>query len=189
MKYLLFLVTLCFSLEASASVQNAKHSVNTFAYNEKHFTPKQIYLMKLAEKEGAKIGFPKTIQAILWQETHAGVYGPVSYAKAPIGKNAYCPMQIKLGTARDVLVKYKMPIPKTEEELLVKLLTDDEFCIKLGALYFKMLHDKTKNWSKAVLAYNQGLGGMRQGKDPGDYVKKIKGVLFKEVSVFNGKYK
>ena len=52
-----------------------------------------------------------------------------------------------------------------------------------------MLHDKTKNWGKAVLAYNQGLGGMRQGKDPGDYVNNIKGVLFKEVNVFNRRYK
>ena len=176
MKYLLFLVTLCFSL-------------NTFAYNEKHFTPRQIYLMKLAEKEGAKVGFPKTIQAILWQETHAGTYGPVSYSTAPIGQKAYCPMQIKLGTARDVLVKYKMPIPKTEEELLVKLLTNDTFCIKLGALYFKMLHDKTKNWNKAILAYNQGLGGMRAKRDPGDYVKKVKKVLLKDVREFNRKYK
>ena len=145
--------------------------------------------MKLAEKEGVKIGFPKTIQAILWQETQAGLYGPVSYSDAPIGQKAYCSMQIKLRTARDVLVQYKMPVPKTEEELLVKLLTNDTFCIKLGTLYFKTLYDKTKNWNKAVLAYNQGLGGMRRGKDPGGYVKKIKGVLFKEVSTFNRKYR
>jgi hypothetical protein len=150
------------------------------AYNEK-----QERLLTIAYYEGTKIGFPETIQSILLQETIAGKLGPVGDSNLPFGKKSYCPMQIKLGTAKDVLKTYNMKAPKTDEELLVKLLTDDIYCIKLGALYFKMLHNKLKNWEKAVLSYNQGIGGMKAKRDPNNYVRKVRKLLIEDVRKFN----
>jgi hypothetical protein len=150
--------------------------------------PKQIKLLALAKKEGEKIGFPETIQAILLQESLAGLLGPVGDKGNGFGKRSYCPMQVKIVAARDVLKVYPdLGTWETNEELIAELLTNDKFCIKIGSLYFDLLYKNTKNWNKALLAYNKGLHGSRLG-DSNNYVFKIKQKINGVVKPFNNTY-
>lgn len=149
---------------------------------------KQKKLLEIAKIEGDKIGFPETIQAILLQETLAGILGPVGDKGNGFGKRSYCHMQIKVDSARNVLKEYPdLGTWETNEELIAELLTNDEFCIKIGSLYFSLLFETTNNWNKAVLAYNRGLRGSKLG-DINNYVRNIKQKIKGIVRPFNNVY-
>lgn len=139
------------------------------------FTPDQERLLRIAYEEGEAIGWPETVQAILLQETTAGLNGPIGDLDRGFGRRSYCHMQIKLNAAKDVLRHYDdLGSFATDEELLVKLLTDDRFCIRMGARYFAIMTKLTQTWSEAVLAYNRGPTGAKSGKDPVNYLPGIR---------------
>lgn len=150
---------------------------------------KQDHLMQIAREEGTAIGWPETVQAILLKESTAGLNGPIGDHINGFGKRSYCHMQVKIPAARHVLANYDdLGTFKTDEELLVKLLTDDRFCIRVGARYFELMYQSTKSWSKAVLAYNRGLGGARKGVDPMNYVSGVKERIKTLVKPYNAYY-
>lgn len=150
-------------------------SVNAEAVQEMRFTKEQQYWLDLAYVEGSKIGWPETIQAILLQESTAGVNGPVGDIGNGFGKRSYCPMQVTIRAARDVLRSHpELDVYPTDEELLVALLSNDLFCMRMGALYFALMLDRTRNWSQAVLAYNRGASGARSWEDPVQYLPGIR---------------
>jgi len=147
-------------------------------------------VLLIAWKAGAAIGYPETIQAICIQETLAGLLGPIGDLGEKVGKKSYGVMQVKLETAKDVLRWYPSEFQFTsqriiDEELMIKLILDDEFNIKVGSLYFKKLIERSKRykkpWSKAVLAYNQGFNGTR---NPNDYIRKVQ-INVKRIRLFN----
>ena len=147
------------------------------AWQSVKFTEDQKRLLEIAREEGEKIGYPETIQAILLQETTAGLTGPVGDIGNGFGKRSYCHMQIKVASAQDVIRKFDLPRFKTEEELIARLITDDHFCIQMGARYFKLMLDQTKNWNIAVLAYNRGAKGAKRYTGKNGYVKDIRSFI------------
>lgn len=139
------------------------------------FTERQLGLLHIAYEEGERVGWPETIQALLLQESTAGLNGPVGDRQHDFGKRSYCHMQMKLAAVQDVLRHYpELGQFTTDEELLVELLTNDRFCIQVAAHHFKFLADNTRNWSEAVLAYNRGLTGAKSGSDPRQYIAGIR---------------
>lgn len=149
---------------------------------ENPFTERQTELLRIAYSEGEAVGWPETIQAILLQETSAGVHGPVGDRSLGFGERSYCHMQVKLAAAADVIKHFDdIPSFTTEEELLVALLTDDEFCIRVGARYFKLMLDRTNTWSEAVVAYNRGVAGSRLYGDVRGYLPKIRARIHEEI--------
>lgn len=144
------------------------------SYSQQEYSTQQIHLLKLARKHGERVGFPLVLQAILLQETQAGKYGPVGDRSNPPFKRSYCPMQVKVITVEHVFDKLKLPIDLTEEEIVTRLLTDNEFCMWVAAEYLNMMYKLFKSKDKAILAYNQGPTGVRLGRNPNDYVKKVK---------------
>ena len=118
-------------------------------------------LLNIAYEEGELIGYPETIQGILLQETIAGQLGRMGDYHLGFGKKSYGVMQIRLDTARDMVRRNpELGSYKSDEDLLIRLVTDDEFNIRVGARYFQILMQQHPNaaqgWSRAVSAYNCG---------------------------------
>lgn len=151
--------------------------------------PKSTTILLIAYEEGKKINFPETIQAIVLQESSAGknLIGDISNG---FGKRSYGVMQLKLGTAKYVLRHFFKDhfYFKTDEELLIKLVTDPVFNIKIGTQYFKMIYDninvsnKNLRWVKSVARYN---AGHNTNLNNFQYVNKIKKRISTEVKPFN----
>lgn len=153
---------------------------------ELSFTKEQQYWLDLAYTEGSKIGMPETIQAIILQESTAGVNGPIGDIGNGFGRRSYCPMQVTIRAARDVFRSYpELDVYPTDEELLVALLTDDVFCVRMGTLYFSLMLSRTSSWSQAVLAYNRGAVGSREWDDPVGYLPGIRAHIRLRVRNYN----
>lgn len=148
-------------------------------------TKDQARLLKIAYEEGKKIGYPETIQAILWQETKAGSYGKIDgiiIGDSKSSRKSYGVLQVQLRTAREVLKKYPhLGTFGTDAELLYRLLKDDRFNIRIGAHYFKNLIERfgenPSGWNRAVLAYNVGPSNVLKcglSFDPNAYLPSVK---------------
>ena len=75
------------------------------------------------------------------------------------------------------------------EEIIIKLIQDDEFSIRLAALNFMIHRSKSRNWAHAVVAYNQGQRGANRIVDvkKHKYYKRIVKRLIADVRPFNKK--
>lgn len=176
-------------------------AISTIKIKGVRYSPEQRKLMTMAFYIGKTIGFPETIQSLLLQETLAGAIGDrIGDINLPIGKRSYGVMQIKVATARKVLKQYKKLIPKyfpkrrvfkrlRDEEIIIRLIQDDEFNIKLAALNFNIHRNKSKSWAQAVVAYNTGQGAANSIKEPKKhiYYRYILKRLISEVRPFNKK--
>ena len=107
---------------------------------------------------------------------------------------------MKVATARKVLKKYKTLVPKyfpnrktykrlRDEEIIIKLIQDDKFNIRLATLNFAIHRKKSRNWSQAVVAYNTGQGAANMIDEPKKhiYYRHILKKLVSEVRPFNTK--
>ena len=154
-------------------------------------TEEQIKLLNLAhhigmEEDGAEQA--ALLQAILMQESHAGNYGRIGDVHADVGKRSYGVMQVKLITAYDVLKNYpEMGNFKTEEGLIIKLVTDDEFNIRIASRHLLMLRKHTQRDAQAIMAYNTGLNKAMAHWYPEKfrYVRKVDRYLRYVVRPFN----
>jgi Transglycosylase SLT domain len=141
--------------------------------------PTQNEIYRIAYQEGLKIGHPDTLVAIAYHETRGGLYkftphGVVGDSFARFGRRSYGVMQIKIGTAREVLQRYpELGTFPTDEHLLVALLTDHVFNIRVAARYFQMQLERFRHWRTALIAYSAGPDNAKIGRDPQDYVEKI----------------
>jgi len=174
-------------------------AISTIRVKGVKYTPEQRKLMTMAFHIGQEVGFPETIQSLLLQETRAGAYGDrIGDINLPIGKRSYGVMQMKVATARKVLRSYKTLVPsyfpnrKTykrvrDEEIIIKLIQDDEFNIRLAALNFTMHRKQSKNWAQAVVGYNTGQGAANRIAQPKKhkYYTGILKRLISEVRPFN----
>jgi len=177
--------------------------ISTIKVKGKKYSSEQRKLMGIAFHVGKEVGFPETIQALLLQETGAGVFGDrIGDTNLPMGKRSYGVMQMKAATARKVLKKYKPLVKKyfpkrkklsrvRDEEIIIKLIQDDEFNIRLASLNFAIHRSKSRDWSQAVVAYNTGQGRANKISKPKKhiYYKHIIKRLIKEVRPFNKKAK
>jgi hypothetical protein len=151
----------------------------------------QINLLLTAYAVGMKDGgreHAEQVQAILLQETIAGQLGRIGHMTAPVGKRSYGVMQVKISAARDMLRKYpEFGRFRSDEELIVALMTDDEFNIRIASKFMKYLKQNTRSVDAALVAYNIGLRASRKISRPQSfkYVVRTRRNLTKVVQNFN----
>ncbi len=169
-----------YAIETSDGITEIE--ISMIKVDNRTYTPEQRKLMTMAFHIGQDVGFPETIQSLLLQETMAGAYGDrIGDTNLRIGKRSYGVMQMKVATAKKVLKKYPkliakyFPTRKTlkrvrDEELIIRLIQDDEFNIRLAALNFDIHRKRSKSWAQAVVAYNTGQGTANKIKYPKKHI-------------------
>ncbi|MDH5182592.1 MAG: hypothetical protein OEX12_01760 [Gammaproteobacteria bacterium] len=183
---------------ANTKLTEKKQTVSTKKFwnplTNNWMTKEQVRLLNIAHNIGmddSSKEHANLLQAILMQETHAGHYGRIGDTDAPVGKRSYGVMQIKLITARDVLKKHPdMGNFNTDEELLIKLMTDDYFNISIASKHLLVLRNNSKRYAQAVMAYNTGLSKAKRHWYPEKfrYVKKITLYIDKVITPFNKRF-
>lgn len=119
--------------------------------------------------------YPRTIQSIIFQESHAGssdfikdgvIIGDLDRHGKP--KSLGIP-QMQVPTARFVGSKFPVvftskfgTMEPTDEEIIIALLTDSVWSIWMCASYFDWLLDEMGSYKAAILAYNMGPTGARE---------------------------
>lgn len=157
-------------------------------------TSEQMGLLKLAYEIGFEDGgheHAELVQAILMQETIAGLLGRMGHMTAPVGKRSYGVMQVKVTAARDVLNEFStFGQFRADEELIAKLLSDDEFNIRIASKFLVQLSNKVGLTERALVAYNIGLRSSRSIDNPKsfEYVVRTKGHLMEVVRPFNHRF-
>jgi len=100
-------------------------------------------------------------------------------------------MQVKVSAARDILRKHKeFGRYRSDEALIVALMTDDAFNIRMASKLLLHLKQKTKSSDAALVAYNIGLRASRKISKPGafKYVVRTNRNLTEVVQHFNQKF-
>lgn len=157
-------------------------------------TGEQLDLLSLAFKIGYEDGgdsHAKFLQAVLMQETIAGQLGRLGHMSAPLGKRSYGVMQVKVSAARDVLRhKPKFGHFRTDEQLIARLIADDEFNIRVASAYLKYLRKRSGSDHQALVAYNVGPNAAKRVVNPAQfrYVRRVERYMAKVVEPFNGKF-
>lgn len=157
-------------------------------------TPEQMELLQLAYEVGFEDGgheHAELLQAILMQETIAGQLGRMGHMTAPVGKRSYGVMQVKVTAARDVLNEFsEFGRFRADEELIVKLLSDDEFNLRIASKFLLQLSNKVGIPERALVAYNIGLRASYQIAEPQSfkYVLATNGHLEEVVRPFNHRF-
>jgi len=158
-------------------------------------TQKQIDLLTFARKTAREDGhqYPQYVLGIIMQESKAG--DMTEYRVAGLRNKAsdryFGVSQIKLAAAKDVMKRYpklwEYLDTKTDEELQARLILDDRFNIRVASKY-ALLMGMNEHPNRAVLAYNQGIGGAQRYSDPGSHsyvhgvkawAKKVKNILLR----------
>lgn len=154
----------------------------------------QVALLGMAYNIGYQDGgktHARLVQAVLLQETIAGQLGRLGHLSAPLGKRSYGVMQVKVTAARDVL-RFRPDLGDflTDEQLITRLITDDEFNIQVASAYLKFLRDNMGSDHQALVAYNIGLNAARRVMDAADfkYVQKVERYLTVVVQRYNSKF-
>jgi hypothetical protein len=158
------------------------------------FSSEQLALLGMAYNIGDEDGgktHAKLVQAVLLQETIAGQLGRLGHLSAPLGKRSYGVMQVKVAAARDVLRhRPQLGYFRTDEQLITRLITDDEFNIRIASAYLKYLRRYMGSDHQALVAYNIGLNAARRVMDAGDfkYVQNVERYLAIVVQRYNVKF-
>lgn len=129
----------------------------------------------------------ETLQAIMMVETRAGTGGSIGLPNAHPSLRSYGLMQVTIPTARVMFRDFPELIEQffgkrdlkniNDREIKKLLLTNNTANIILGitvfTLYLKMVNGE---WSRAVAAYNMGIGNALKRKNAikSDYVKKVR---------------
>jgi len=157
-------------------------------------TDEQLNLLHTAYAVGYEDGgheHAELLQGVLLQETIAGQLGRIGHMTAPVGKRSYGVMQVKVSAARDVLRKHKeFGRFRSDEALIVALMTDDELNMQMASKFLLFLRQKTKSNEAALVAYNIGLRASRKITSPDSfkYVVRTQRNLKEVVQPFNQKF-
>lgn len=122
----------------------------------------------IAKKDGHK--YPQLLQGILLRETNAGGIKSYKVAGNEYGlkpnERYYGLAQLKLSATRDVLAKWPTMWNKfdfqghTDEEVIAKLIENDEFNIAIASKYILILQTMGYTTPMSIAtAYNKGPGG------------------------------
>jgi hypothetical protein len=119
------------------------------------------YAYQVAKEDGNS--HPEKYQGVLYQESKAGGLKGYQVAGQEFGlkpmERYYGVPQLKLVAAKAVFQHYPdFEHPKTDEEIIAKLITDDKWAIRVGSKYFMLV-------GQNPVAYNKGPGGA-QGINP-----------------------
>ena len=140
---------------------------------------------------------PETMQAMLLRETKGGISSMVGASHLPPEQRSYGLMQVQLVAARSVLqrwpeiseVYFKGRKP-SQGELITKLTHDKEFNIDIASAHFVTYLNLSKgDWSKAVAAYNMGIGNANKitNHNRYEYVVWIRKTIDRVIKPFNDK--
>ena len=161
---------LLFLSAAQAKAETAPLNLGDLIYSEHQ----QVYSL-IAYREGRKIGFPEIIQALIHQETLVDTYGDgVGDKWQEFGKKVYGIAQVRIPTAREMLERYpdrfadddydfRIERLDTDEELLLELITNHAFNIRVASVYFYHIYhvinkDETvRKQSLSIAMYNYGI--------------------------------
>ncbi len=103
--------------------------------------------------------FERTAMAICLTETSAGNFKIGDVGKKPnIFKSSLGIMQVRLKTVHFIAKKLKMKevLGLSDEQLVNKLLSDDEFNITMAVRYLVWLNDYTDDYFRTISRYNGG---------------------------------
>ena len=157
-------------------------------------TAEQLDLLGMAYTIGYKDGgeaHARLVQGVLLQETIAGLLGRLGHLSAPLGKRSYGVMQVKVVAAHDVL-RHHPEFGKfhTDDQLITRLITDDEFNIRVASAYLKFLRRNKGSDQQALVAYNIGMNAARRVMDAADfkYVQRVERYLSVVVQRYNSKF-
>lgn len=154
----------------------------------------QLALLKTAYAIGYQDGGKqqaRLVQAVLLEETVAGQLGRLGDLSAPLGKRSYGVMQVKVAAARDVLRDHpEIASFISDEQLITRLIADDEFNIRVASAYLQHLRRLTGDDHEALVAYNVGMNGARRVADVSDfkYVQGVERYLSEVVGRYNTKF-
>ncbi len=155
-------------------------------------TDEQIQLLTMTYDIGLQNGgeeHARILQGVLLQETIAGQLGRIGHMTAPVGKRSYGVMQVKVTAARDVLKQYPEEFGRyrSDEALIVDLMTNDEFNIRIASKFLLMLEERSDSIEHALVAYNVGYRAANSVPDYNKfkYVVKVKRHLAVVVDPFN----
>ena len=159
-----------------------------------YLTAEQMDLLMKAYKVGFKHNGHKhaeVVQSVLLQETIAGKLGRIGHMSAPVGLRSYGIMQVKVTAAKDMLRKHKsLGHFGSDEEIIAKLISDDEFNLRIASLFLQHLDQYTKTTEQMLVDYNIGLTGSRRVARANNfkYVVKAYNRLENVVRPFNAQY-
>lgn len=169
----------------------------------KGYNSDQVRVMKIAYNVGSEFGVPETIEGILLQETIAGKLGNRIGGVVeglPFGKRYYGVTQMKLVAVEDVLKNQPEYVRQyfngrtlskvAGEEIIAKLISNDEFAIRMATLYFVKYEKQSKSMDEAIAMYNQGPAGAKKLSDPSVfyYVEGVRAHIKYNVKRFNSHY-
>lgn len=145
-----------------------------------------------------EFGHHETMQAILLQESNGGTGKPVGNPSASVRNRSYGLMQVQIVAARSILSRYpsisneyfpgKLVSSITDKEIVSLLLHNDEANIRIAVQHFDLYLTLSKgNWTKAVAAYNMGIGNANKTTSFANnhYVRSIKTHIQTTVKPFN----
>jgi hypothetical protein len=157
-------------------------AVSVLSVSGHAFDEQQHKVLDLARAEGWEAQFPETLQALALQESLAGKLGRLGDKHyKDWRKRSYGVMQVRFTTAKWILHRKFGHHIYLDGVLLHRLTYDDKFNIFVARIYWEYLYNQFRGhklrWSKAVLAYNAGIGNvMKYGLsfDPNNYLMHIK---------------
>jgi hypothetical protein len=148
---------------------------------------RQQHLLQVAYQTAKRDGhsYPQILQGIIMQESKAGTMKKYKVAGNEFGlkpnKRYYGVAQLKLAAAHDVLKKFPSLWAdfnfqtKTDEEVIAKLIENDEFNIAVASKYLLILRSYGFTTPHALaIAYNRGPGG---AKNAGPVTNYSRGVM------------
>ena len=163
-----------------------------FSSQAQALTKSQVKILSMAYTEGKRIGYPETIQAIIFLESSAGEN------KQNLNDPSYGVGHMKVATFKNLLKRHFNHSGFSDDEIPGVLKKNDRFAIYLTCLYFKSSVNffrkryKTKVWSRSVLSYNCGVTGVHENglsNDPNDYVRKINSIIKNVIRPLNKELK
>lgn len=134
-------------------------------------TTHQMKILNLAKHVAMEDGnVPEDFQGVVFQETKAGGMKQFRVAGQESGlstmKRYYGVTQIKLAAAWDVLGRFpemhrfaESGKFTTDEELVANLILNDEFNVRMGSKYYRLVCSNGVSRDRCITRYNQGVAG------------------------------
>lgn len=138
-------------------------------------TDRQRDVLQLAYDAGKPYDLQQALMGIVFQESMAGVMHPVGDVVNGCGRRSYGVAQVQVAAAYDAL----RACPdldngfRVEEEIIAKLLTDDEWAVNVAACYLYWIKRQGLSWYDTIAAYNRGVSGVRNGQYNPHYVRSV----------------
>lgn len=132
-------------------------------------------VLRMAYEAGKPFDLQQATMGIVYQESMAGHMQPVGDVINGCGKRSYGVAQVQVSAAYDALrvCPYLDEALHTEEEIIARLLTDDEWSVKVAACYLFWINRQGISWYGTIASYNRGVSGYQAGEYDPNYVQSV----------------